>query len=511
MKRPNLIVVTSDQQRGDCYGFMGKRRIKTPHLDVMARQGTHFPACITSSVVCQPARAGILTGLLPQTHGVWDNGVDLDEGVADKGFAGQLSRAGYDTAFIGKAHFSTMHTFEPTGRPECAKSSNLFGPDWHGPYMGFEHVELVVMGHNRLPPQRPPYGLHYDAWFYGDGLGDEKWDLYQRRTGPDAGAAQTLQSGLPPAWHNSTWTADRAIEYLRDHRDGDRPLAMWISFPDPHHPFDAPEPWSRMHDPADVDLPEHRVRDLDTRPWWHTAALEGTPQLKDPKMLEHRSKNSRVPDQSDAQLAHMIANYFSMISLIDHNFGRIRIALNDYGLAEDTIVIYTSDHGDWLGDHGLILKGPMFYEGLLTVNAVVAGPGVPAGKVVEDPVSNLDIAATFLDYAGVASERPLHGRSWRPLIETETASRDFALNEWKMHPSRTGVALDLACVRTRDAKLTLEKGSGAMEMYDLSADPHEMRNVAEDPAYDARRVELMEMLETRPDDRTALVEPVGMA
>ncbi|MEQ8708832.1 MAG: sulfatase-like hydrolase/transferase [Rhodospirillales bacterium] len=509
-RKPNLIIITSDQQRGDCYGFAG-RAVKTPHLDIMARQGTHFRNCITSSVVCQPSRAGILTGLLPQTHGVWDNGVDLEESVADKGFAGTLGRSGYRTAFIGKAHFTTMHAFEPTGAPECARSTDLYDKDWNGPYMGFQHVELVVMGHNRNPPMRPPFGQHYDRWFYADGLGDWKWERYNTRTGPDANAAQTLQSGLPQAFHNSEWTANQAIEYLRDRRDDDDPFALWISFPDPHHPFDAPEPWSRLHHPDEVDLPHHRVRDLDRRPWWHKACLEGTPQLKDPKMFAHRARNSRVPDQTDEQLRHIIANYYGMISLIDHNVGRIRNALRDYGLDDNTYVFYTSDHGDWLGDHGLLLKGPMLYEGLLTVGGLLVGPGVPAGHVVEDPVSTIDIPATLLDLAQAAPDANLHGKSLRPLWDSSTASRDFALNEWRLHPTRTGVALDLKCVRARHAKLTIDALSGAGEMYDLKEDPDEMHNIFDDPGKIALRRELEAMLATRPDDRTSFREPVGMA
>jgi arylsulfatase A-like enzyme len=507
--RPNVIVITSDQQRGDCFGFEG-RKVKTPHLDIMAMQGTRFSACITPSVVCQPARASILTGLLPQTHGVWDNGVDLDDEVGRESFAGQLGRAGYKTAFIGKAHFSTMHTFEPTGRPENAKSSNLY-QDWYGPYMGFEYVELVAMGHNRNPPQKPPFGMHYDRWFYSDGLGDLKWDLYQTRTGPDADATQTIQSGLPPAWHNSTWTADRAIEYLRNAKDEkDAPFAMWISFPDPHHPFDAPEPWSRMHAPEDVDLPDNRTKDLERRPWWHKAALDGKPKLDDPDMLKHRTKNSRVEDQTDEQLRHIIANYYGMISLIDHNVGRIMIALNDMGLDENTIVIYTSDHGDWLGDHGLLLKGPMPYEGLLRVGLIVKGPGVPQGKIVDEPVSTLDIAPTFLDYGEVKSSIPLHGQSLRPLIE-DGATREFALSEWKLHPSRTGISLDLRIVRTKTAKLTLDLATNEGEMYDLVRDPLEMDNVFHDPAYAELRARLTEMIHTRPQDFRELKEPVGIA
>lgn len=508
MTRPNLLLITADQHRGDCFGFEG-RKVKTPHLDLMARQGTRFSSCITPNVVCMPARASMLTGLLPRTHGVWDNGVDIETETAEQGFAGTLSKAGYRTAFIGKAHLSTMHTYEPTGRPECVQSMTDYGPDWTGPYMGFEHVELVVMGHNRRKPEPPPSGMHYDRFFYGDGLGDWKWDLYKAALPPVTDAVQTHHSALPPAWHNSTWVGDQAVDWIRDHKD--EPFCAWVSFPDPHHPFDAPEPWSRMHHPDEVDLPEHRVRDLENRPWWHKASLEGTPQLRDQAMLQHRAKNSRVPEQSDAQLREIIANYYGMTSLIDHNVGRILIQLQKLGLDENTIVIYTSDHGDWLGDHGLILKGPMFYEGLLRVGCIVKGPGVPEDKVVEEPVSTMDLGATFLDYADAAPPRELNGRSLKPLVEKANESRDFAYNEWKLHPSRTGIDLDLRCVRTKAMKLTLELGSGAGEMYDLSEDPAETRNVFDDPAYAKRRKELEEMIASRPADEVELREPVGMA
>jgi tripartite-type tricarboxylate transporter receptor subunit TctC len=151
MARPlNIVFITSDQQRGDCFGFEG-RNVKTPHLDEMARFGTRFNACITPNLVCQPSRSSILTGLLPLTHGVSDNGIDLPAAVGEHGFAGTLVRAGYDTALIGKAHFTTSHTFSPTGTPECRASSANYPADWDGPYMGF-YVEMMLEGHNHFPP-----------------------------------------------------------------------------------------------------------------------------------------------------------------------------------------------------------------------------------------------------------------------------------------------------------------------------------------------------------------------
>lgn len=509
-RRPNILLITSDQHRGDAYGFEGKR-VHTPHLDLLASQGTRFASCITPNVVCQPSRASLLTGLLPLTHGVHDNGIELDEDIAERGFAGALGRGGYATRFIGKGHFSTYHTHEPTTRPENVAGSALYGDDWRGPYMGFERVEMTLMGHNYWLPQRKPQGRHYERWYHADGHGDLKDALYRQRVGDDGGAAQTHHSALPPAWHNSTWVGDRTVEMLREHqRSGTRPFCAWVSFPDPHHPFDAPVPWSLLHAPHEVELPRHRRLDFDRRPWWHRAATESPPGISG-DMNRVRREYSRIGQQTDEQLRHMIANYYGMISLIDHNVGRILTTLDELGLSEDTLVVFTSDHGEYLGDHGLVLKGPMFYEGLLRVGMVVRGPGVPAGQVVADPVSTMDLAATFADYAGVPVEAATHSRSLRPLLDG-TGHRTHAYTEWKLGPNRCGVALDLRGVRTRNAKLTLELDSGVGEMYLLDEDPDEMVNRFDDPACKGLREELTDMIHARPDDiRDPLPEPVGAA
>nr|MDJ0640401.1 sulfatase-like hydrolase/transferase [Paracoccaceae bacterium] len=411
-------------------------------------------------------------------------------------------------AFFGKAHFSTYHTFAPTGSPECLRSSVNYPDTWFGPYMGFEHVEMMLVGHNWFLPEKPPAGQHYERWFYADGRGDEKNALYRENAGDTAGAAQTWHSKLPVAWHNSTWTADRAIDWLKS-ADRDKPFCTWVSFPDPHHPFDAPEPWSRLHDPAEVDLPRNRTRTYEGRPWWHEAVMTSEPAGPE-ENREVRKAYSRIEEQSDDQLREIIANTYGQIALIDHNVGRILIALDEAGLSENTIVVYISDHGDWLGDHGLILKGPMHYEGLLRVPMIVRGPGVPKDKVVTAPVSTLDLTATFADYAGTDALLPQHGSSVRPLIE-DGGTRDYAMNEWELLPTRTGVALSLRTVRTETAKLTVDLQSGAGELYDLAADPDEMSNVFDDPAYAKLRAELEGHLARRPNDIGPNREQVGMA
>jgi arylsulfatase A-like enzyme len=507
-QQPNILFITSDQQRADCFGFEG-RRVRTPHLDAMAAAGTRFSACITPNVVCQPSRASMLTGLLPRTHGAHDNGIDLPVSTGERGFAGQLSAAGYHTGFLGKAHFTTHNTFAPTGTPECRFSSADYPKGWRGPYMGFEHFESMVVGHNLDRMTFTPTGLAYEDFLDYDRRGAERIAQWKTQLEPKTDAAQTWHSALPPALHHSTWVSDCTVRFLQANQD--RPFCAWASFPDPHHPFDAPEPWSRLHHPDDVDLPEHRSKDLERRPWWHRAALEGVPDMQDEDLRKQRMQYSRMPDQNDRQLRDIIANYYGMISLIDHNVGRIMIALDELGLSDNTLVVYSTDHGDWLGDHGLLLKGPMHYEGLLRVGCLLKGPGVPPGKVVADPVSTLDLPATFLDYAGVAPAHDWHSRSLRPLIEG-TASRDFAYNEWKLLASRSGVALDLRTVRTASHKLTLELDSGAGELYDLVNDPHELDNLYGDAAARVVQAELTDMIHSRPDDacQTPMVQ-VGMA
>jgi arylsulfatase A-like enzyme len=220
-----------------------------------------------------------------------------------------------------------------------------------------------------------------------------------------------------------------------------------------------------------------------------------------------------MAQQTDVQLREIIANYYGMISLVDHQVGRILYALDDAGLADNTLVVFTSDHGELLGDHGLMLKGPMHYEGLLRVGLIMRGPGVAANHVSDQPVSTIDLAATFADYASTPVPSAVHSKSLRPLLLGEVnAERDHAYNEWRLGPSRCGVALDLRTVRTRSAKLTVELDSGVGEMYDLSNDPYERENLFDDPRHRGLREELMQRLLDRSDDiRNPLPEPVGPA
>lgn len=508
-KRPNIVFITTDQQRADCYGFENPQ-VRTPNIDAVVAGGTRFRNCITPSAVCQPARASILTGSLPLTHGAWDNGVDLPQASGDQGFARHLVDRGYATAFVGKAHFSSKVTYAPTGRPECQHSWGEYPEDWSGPYMGFEHVELAVLGkfHRARPQEPPPLGQHFERWFFSH---PDAMALWGASDGPDTGAAQTWNSKLPAAWHCTEWTTQRAIAALDARRGSDKPFCLWVSYADPHHPFDCPTPWNRLYDPKDIVLPRHRTKDLDRRPRWHEAALNAQPAIKDPALAKFRKQGFNVPDQTDEQLAHMMANYYGMISFVDDGVGRIRSHLRELGLDGDTFFIVASDHGDYLGDHGLYLKGPMMYEGVLRVALAMEGPGIAAGQVIKQPVSTMDLAATFLDWAGGAMPEGCPSRSLLPVMAGRE-TREAAYSEWRVHPARLGFALDLRVVRTERYKCTMEYASGEGEMYDLQEDPYELVNRFDDPAYAGVRREMLDRLNERPGGfRAQLDEPVGIA
>jgi arylsulfatase A-like enzyme len=174
--------------------------------------------------------------------------------------------------------------------------------------------------------------------------------------------------------------------------------------------------------------------------------------------------------------------------------------------------VYTTDHGELLGNHGLYLKGPTPYEDLLRVTLVARGPGVMQDRVVGAPVSTLDLAATFLELAKATPAHDMQSRSLVPLLRGDRQTRECAWSEWHVHPSRCGVALKLRTVRSEKWKCTFELESGAGEMYDLANDPEEMQNLFSDPGYARVRSELQDMMRARPGKvRERFAEPVGMA
>jgi arylsulfatase A-like enzyme len=487
----NVLLVTTDQQRADTLGASGSPLGATPRIDALAAQGTRYTGARTQNPLCQPARATILTGTYPSTHGVTCNGVDLPADAEERSIATLLGAAGYRTAIIGKAHFATAYPFAPTGKIESVEGSARVADDWYGPYFGFEHAELMLFGHNlRIADLMgrwnwiygpPPFGLHYGRYLFRDGFerGVERLELMQ----PEAAGAQwdrtqTWRNALAEEDHPTTWTADRACEWLRT---VEGPFFAWVSFTDPHHPMDPPAPWSDRYDAADAleVLPEVHADEFANKPDFHRALSRGIRG----GALEWA--NPGGANYSREELATMTAGYYGMVAQLDHAIGRVLDVLDERGLADDTLVIVTSDHGEFLGEHQMIFKGPFGYDALLNVPLVMRGPGVPVGAVRSEPVGTIDLAPTMLAAAGQEQPKWMEGRALDEL------PREHVLTE---NDFNIMVSIPMRTITTERYKLHHYLQAPMGELYDLHDDPGEIVNRYDDPAYAAVRSDLEALL-----------------
>lgn len=481
----SVLLITADQQRADTLGAYGSRLGATPVLDALAARGVVFDDAIVSHPYCQPSRWSILSGLHPRGHGVWSNAVDPIDEVIPRALSSRALAAGVATAFVGKAHLSTIGVV----RPGHARHSEALGsplgrdPAWTGPYMGFEHVELIQLGHFPFGYGPAPLGLHYGRWLAAHGGGWRNFAKASpaRKLAGSPRAPQVWHSALPEALHPTTWVADRTIEALRARRD--RPFFVWASFPDPHHPFDPPAPWCDRFRAADMPLPRRDPRELDGKPPWQARFSRGLGRWASALNVA----GGRI---SDRALAEIIAAYHAMVAQIDHAVGRIVGALDALGLGARTAVVYTSDHGELLGDHGLIFKGPFHYQGLLRVPLVVRAPGWPAGARVADPVGLVDLAPTMASWLGVRMS-DVHGRGLEGVVAGRER-RDAAVTE---NDHRIGFREHVQTITTPAARLSRHVGRPYGELYLRGEDPGEHVNRWDDRP--GLRAELEELLDAR--------------
>ena len=488
----NVLLITTDQQRADTLGVEGSPLGATPNLDAFAAQGARFSGARTQNPLCQPARASILTGTYPSTHGVTCNGIDLPDDAVERSVATLLQRAGHRTAIIGKAHFATTYPFLPTGRIESVEGSARVDPQWRGPYFGFEHAELLMFGHNlRIADLMgrwnwiygpPPFGLAYAQYLFRDGFerGAERIRLMQpEAAGTQWDDTQTWRNQLAEEDHPTTWVADRACEWLRN---VDGPFFGWVSFTDPHHPMDAPMPWCDRYAPEDVleVLPTVHEDEFATKPPFHEMLAHG---VRDPAL---HWANPGGANYTREELARMTAGYYGMVAQLDHAIGRVLGVLDERGLADDTLVIVTSDHGEFLGEHQMIFKGPFGYDSLLRVPLLVRGPGFSPNSVVRDPVGTIDVAPTMLHATGRPLPAWMEGRALHDLPRQHVLTEnDFSIVA--SIPMRTLTTARYKIHRYLDAPFG--------ELYDHDEDPGEVVNRYDDPAYASVRSDLLALLD----------------
>ena len=433
-KRPNILFITTDEQRFDCLGCYGNPVIRTPNVDRIAEQGVRFERGYVQNPMCMPSRMAIMTGRYCSENGCNINCVGIPEHEQADTFIQALHDAGYMTAAIGKMHMM---------------------PKW-GPF-GFAYLDLVE-GKADLNNQ-------YIDYLKARGLNGKQNEAKGEEDGPPG----TRTSALATEDTIDAFVGRRGVRWLDDWC-GDEPFFLWLSFSNPHFPFDPPEPYDTMYDPATVPGPVWREGEMDDKP------------------TQRQLQRERGYDRySDDELRKVIAHYYGNVTLVDDQVGKVLEVLERKGLMEDTLIAFTSDHGDHLGDHRLLHKsGVTFYDISVRVPYLVRYPKLfPQGAVCEDLVEAIDLPATFLDVAGVTAPSAMQGRSLVGLADGKLDDwRDDAFSEIDLHinpkmhgPNDPGSRDYVAMICTREWKYVHFPNLGIGELYDLVSDPHELTNL----------------------------------
>lgn len=419
--QPNILIIHADQHRFDCIGAYGNRDVLTPNIDKLAADGVIYQNSFCSFPVCTPSRYSLLSGLYVHQHMGWTNHCTLPYGLDT--FPRILRLAGYHTKAVGKMHFTPTYLDVGFEEMELAEQDGpgRYDDDYHRFLMEnglADHIDLMdqVMEYRQQAP-------------------DEYWHRFG-----------TIESDLDEAHYSTTWIGDRTVETLRQWNRGGN--LLMVGFTKPHHPFDPPAPWSRMYDANSLTL----------LPGWTKECLPLDLQM-------HRGyfHNSTLTED---RLKKIMAYYYATISQIDYHVGRMVEVLKQQGIYDNTMIIYTSDHGDYMGYHHMVLKGGYMYDPLMKVPLIIKYPGLQyAGTTCKAMVSNLDLASTILRQAGCHVGKFMQGID----LAENKAGRDLIFAE-------SGMGTEYM-VRSAEYKLLLCRDREESQFFDLRKDPFECHNL----------------------------------
>lgn len=498
--KPNVLFIMTDQHRPDHTGF-GGGQVDTPHLDSIAARGTRFDRCFVSNPICMPNRSTIVTGRLPSLHGTRFNGIPL--AWNSNTFMRVLRSAGYHTAYFGKSHLQNMGEAEHIidaiwGKaPEQDALLEQGPPGWQEwengarhkrekveipqDFYGIDEIDLTV-NHSDL------CSGHYYQWLLEQGVDPREIQGPGNALPHEALWNQVWRTAVPEELYPTHYIAQRTVEFI-ERQAGNRaqPFLAFCSFPDPHHPFTPPGRYFDLYDPKDMELP----------------ASFDDPHGDSP---EHYRKKASFRGKQGALMApwapnadqyrEMAATEFGMIAMIDDGVGRVLGALESAGLRDETIVVFTSDHGDMFGDHGMMLKAGMHYEGCTRVPLLIDVPG-KAPAVSHSLVSSLDLAQTVLDLCDEPEYQGMQGTSLAPLLDDPSKQlHDHVLVEEDEMFDLAGIGdmLRMRTLVTDEARFTIYRGTEEGELFDLERDPAEMKNLYSKPEGRALRAKMAEKL-----------------
>ena len=448
--KPNILIFMTDQERGDV--LHPEHPCITPNANKLAQDGIFFSNAYAPTAHCCPSRATFMTGLYPSRHGVFNNistptaiNRELEPGVVT--FGELLRDADYQLAYTGKWHVSDTENPEDHGWQELTVTARA------GTYMHRSIPEWM-----NEPVTEPDERQHGEVLRPG-------WGRFQ--------LFRSYQDDSESGYENH-----RDYRFIRDAKqvlpqlaENEKPWILYVGTNGPHDPFNVPQKFLDMYDLADIPLPTSYEDDLSDKPRTY-----------------QRMRRQYWNQLSEDEIRDAVRHYWAYCTMEDAMFGEVLEALEQTGQADNTLVLFTSDHGEYCGDHGIFLKGvPAFKEGY-HIPAIMRLPGVSKQAQVDEFISLADFMPTFLDVAGVPIPEDLSGRSLLPFLKGEVP------DDWRdaHYTQFNGVELYYSqrSVTTKDYKYVYN-GFDDDELYDLSADPHEMKNEAHNPDFDAVKRELV--------------------
>ena len=462
----NVLMVVVDGHRTDQLGCYGGALARTPAIDALAADGVLCRNAFAVHSVCMPTRATLHTGQYPHRHGVWANGVPLPS--SSRTLADCLRRAGFATAACGKVHFEPQQAYLAAPSP-VADGQRALSPRIPAtaarPYYGFETVHLSE-----------------------NLLGREYIDDLRRRA-PSAVEDALSRRTLPAALHDGTWITDQAVGLIGQQAAARRPFFCHVSYHELSPPCSTPAEFAGSVDPATVRTPVLDPADLARRPAWYRQCYEGYCQ------------RGRQPD--DAALRRAIASCHDHMRFIDSQFQRLVAALQQAGLWESTVVLYSADHGLSLCDHWQWRHGPFLFDEVTRIPMIWRVPGLtPSGLEADGLLDQTDVMPTLLDLCGVPVPDGVQGCSQQRLLQQprQADGKDVVFLQERQAPDLAVRGVDPAsvtqfAVRSRTHKLIGYHGEDFGEFYDLVDDPGEFRNRWGDPACREAQRALQDRLE----------------
>ena len=486
----NILLITSDQQHWNSLGI-DHPGIHTPNLNRLCREGTRFHRAYCPNPTCTPTRATLLTGMMPSQHGAWTLGTKLDEKLPT--LPGLLSEKGYYTGLVGKAHFQPLvgdDTYTSIERHPYLRDLD-FWRNFTGGWYGFDRVETA-----RMHADEGHAGGHYACWMEDKGFANWQ-DFFQPIPGTEGPSREDYTHGgdprkwdLPEEMHYTTWTGERTVALMDEALEAEKPFYIWSSFHDPHPPYIVSEPWASMYDPDEMEPGSLTPGEHDANPdHFRFAAVENDPEFWAEAKLDQGAIHGGnfQGKTSEEDLKKNIACYYGMVSFMDKEIGRILDALEERNLTENTLIVFTTDHGHFLGQHGLTAKAIHHYEDLIRLPFIVRGPGVPANQTSSDLQNLVDLPRTFLTQA--VGEAPVFLQG---VDQTASWEGRGPVREWSLTENHHGYTrFHMNTLVTDRYKLTIHRDSDQGELFDLQEDPEEIHNRWSDPTAAELKADLL--------------------